>query len=74
LGDLRAELFDRLGDLRAELFDRLGDLRAELFDRLGDLRAERLGDFLGDFFLGERFLPDMLNFIIEHDIYYEILK
>jgi hypothetical protein len=66
LGDLRAELFDRLGDLRAELFDRLGDLRAELFDRLGD--------FLGDFFLGERFLPDMLNFIIEHDIYYEILK
>jgi hypothetical protein len=59
-----------LGDLRAELFDRLGDLRAELFDRLGDLRAERLGDF----FLGERFLPDMLNFIIEHDIYYEILK
>jgi hypothetical protein len=67
LGDLRAELFDRLGDLRAE---RLGDLRAELFDRLGDLRAERLGDF----FLGERLLPDMLNFIIEHDIYYEILK
>jgi hypothetical protein len=60
-----------LGDLRAELFDRLGDLRAE---RFGDLRAERFGDFLGDFFLGERFLPDMLNFIIEHDIYYEILK